>query len=184
MRFALFAAAGACVLLAGCGSQETNQARHDPAAASQPSPPATGHTMVLLAAAPNKDAALKIMHERHEGMETIGKANKAIRRELGSNAPDLATVRAGAAEIADLSRKASRWFPRGTGPELGKTGAKPEIWQSPRDFVAKLHNFQAAAKTFNEAAMTGDVNVIKPKFGELGQTCKACHDKYRSEMHH
>jgi cytochrome c556 len=32
--------------------------------------------------------------------------------------------------------------------------------------------------------MSGDVNLIKAKFGELGQACKACHDKYRSEMHH
>jgi cytochrome c556 len=28
------------------------------------------------------------------------------------------------------------------------------------------------------------VDPIKAKFGELGQSCKACHDKYRKEMHH
>jgi len=138
----------------------------------------------LIAAAPSRDQALKIMHERHEGMETIGKSAKAINRELAGGSPNLAAVRSSAAAIANLSRKASGWFPKGTGPELGKTGAKPEIWQNWPDFTAKLHNFQAAAKMFNAAAASGDVGAIKARFGDLGGTCKACHDKYRAEMHH
>ena len=138
----------------------------------------------LIAAAPSRDQALKIMHERHEGMETIGKSAKAINRELAGGSPNLATVRASAAAISNLSRKASGWFPKGTGPELGKTGAKPEIWQNWTDFTAKLHNFQAAAKMFNAAAASGDAGAIKARFGDLGGTCKACHDKYRAEMHH
>ena len=138
----------------------------------------------LIAAAPSRDQALKTMHERHEGMETIGKSAKAINRELAGGSPNLATIRASAATISNLSRKASGWFPKGTGPELGKTGAKPEIWQNWPDFTAKLHNFQAAAKVFNSAAAGGDVGAIKARFGDLGGTCKACHDKYRAEMHH
>jgi cytochrome c556 len=117
-------------------------------------------------------------------MEKIGKTTKALKRELDGSSPDVASVRAGAAQIADLSRQASGWFHAGTGPDLGKTGAKPEIWQNQQDFAAKLHTFQDAAKAFNTAAMSGDVGVIKTKFGELGQACKACHDKYRSEMKH
>jgi cytochrome c556 len=138
----------------------------------------------LIAAAPSRDQALKIMHDRHEGMEMIGKANKVLHRELAGSSPNLAAVRSSAAAIANLSRKASGWFPKGTGPELGKTGAKPEIWQNWPDFTAKLHNFQAAAKMFNAAAASGDVNAIKARYADLGGTCKACHDKYRSEMHH
>ena len=138
----------------------------------------------LIAAAPGRDQALKIMHDRHEGMETIGKAAKALHRELDGSSPNLANVRSSAAAIANLSRKASGWFAKGTGPELGKTGAKPEIWQNWPDFTAKLHNFQAAAKVFNAAAASGDVNAIKARYPDLGGTCKACHDKYRAEMHH
>jgi cytochrome c556 len=137
----------------------------------------------LFAAAPKINAAA-VMHERHEGMETLGKTTKAINRELQGGSPDMAAIHAGAGQIADLSRKASGWFPAGTGPEAGKTGAKAEIWQDPQDFSAKLHNFQAAAQAFNVAAMSGDTNAIKAKFSELGGTCKACHDKYRAEMHH
>jgi cytochrome c556 len=192
MRIALLAATSAFVLLAACGGPETSQANNSQAnIADNASVPATANAsavsngMVMLATISVSGAeATNIMHERHEGMETIGKANKAIRRALDGGSPDLAAVRAGAAQIADLSRKASGWFPAGTGPDVGKTGAKPEIWQDPKDFAAKLTAFQKAAQAFHQAAASGDVNAIKTKFADLGGACKACHDKYRSEMHH
>ena len=193
MRLNFLAATAMCVLLAACGGPQSSQANNVQAnmgndaqvgnsAAGSAVAPANG--MAMLAAPLGKDQALKVMHERHEGMESIGKASKAIKRALEGDTPDIAAVRAGAAQIADLSRKASGWFPAGTGPDVGKTGAKPEIWQTPEDFAAKLRNFQGAAKVFNAAAMSGDAAAAKGKFGELGQACKACHDKYRKEMHH
>jgi cytochrome c556 len=128
--------------------------------------------------------AAQIMHERHEGMENIGKAFKALHREFDSSSPFVPTVRTSAAQIAGLSKKASGWFPAGTGPAVGKTGAKPEIWQTPQDFAAKLVAFQRAAQVFNAAAAGGDIDAAKARYADLGGTCKACHDKYRSEMHH
>jgi cytochrome c556 len=131
-----------------------------------------------------RDKALAVMHDRHEGMETIGKTNKVLHRELDSATPNLGVVRQSAAQLQQLSRKASGWFAAGTGPELGKTGAKPEIWQDPKDFSAKLAAFQKAAQMFNDAARRGDLAAIKARYGDLGGTCKACHDKYRMDMHH
>jgi cytochrome c556 len=138
---------------------------------------------VAFAALP-KDKLLSVMHARHEGMESIGKANKAIGRELKGGSPDVGVVRLSAGQIAKLSRQASGWFPQGSGPELGKTGAKPEIWQNPKDFAAKLHNFQVAAQAFNTAAAGNDMSATKARFADLGGACKACHDKYRMDMHH
>ncbi|HXC74301.1 MAG TPA: cytochrome c [Sphingomicrobium sp.] len=138
---------------------------------------------VAFAALP-KNKALAIMHERHEGMEKIGDTNKLLRREIISSSPFMPAIQSGAATIAGLSVRANGWFPKGTGPELGKTGAKPEIWQKPQDFTAKLRSFQAAAQAFNAAARSGDMNAIKARYADLGGACKACHDSYRSEMHH
>ena len=132
----------------------------------------------------SKDAALKVMHERHEGMEAIGKANKVLRRELTSDAPRVADVRGAANSMANLAGKSSRWFPAGTGPELGKTGAKPEIWQKPADFNAKLRDFQAAAKALQVAAGRSDPSATKAAYASLGKTCQACHETYRMDMHH
>lgn len=142
---------------------------------------ATGSVVTVKLTGP---AAAQIMHERHEGMETIGKNFKALHREVDGASPNLATVRASASTIANLSKKASGWFPAGTGPDVGKTGAKPEIWQNPRDFAAKLSSFQKAAQDFNSAAAGNDPDGLKARFADFAGTCKACHDKYRTEMHH
>jgi cytochrome c556 len=63
----------------------------------------------------------------------------------------------------------------------GKTRAKQEIWQNKADFDAKMDDFVRASAAFAEVAKTGDQAKIKPAFGQMTQTCKACHDKYRSE---
>jgi cytochrome c556 len=139
----------------------------------------------VLAAKPlTKAQALSVMHERHEGMEDVGKQNKVLRRELTASAPDLVAVRGAAATIAKHSSEATHWFPAGTGPDLGKTGAKPEIWQKPQDFGVKLHNFQVAARALDAAARAGDLDAIKARYTDIGGTCKACHDSYRMDMHH
>ena len=195
MRSKLVAAAAAFVLLGACDwkAGQANSAQGNISRDSRP--PATAkasvvtnnavatNDMAMLAVPLSKDRALQVMHARHEGMEAMGDASKAINRTL-KGTPDLAVVRANAAKIAQLSKQASGWFPAGTGPDVGKTGAKPEIWQTPDDFAAKLRNLQAAALAFNSTARGNDLAAINAKFGELGGTCKACHDKYRAEMHH
>jgi cytochrome c556 len=183
----IFSMLCASCALGACGGPETSQTNNAQANISNTAqPPATAATSVTADAfSPvSGDQAKSVMHERHEGMEAIGKANKAIKRELEGGTPDLSTVRASAAKIADLSQKASGWFHAGTGPDMGKTGAKPEIWQNTQDVAAKLAAFQKAAAGFNSTAAGSDVNAIKTSFGDLGKACKACHDKYRSEMKH
>lgn len=184
MRAASFAILASSFLLAGCGGAQTSQANNSQANISNDSRPGDNATGSNLEARLSLGDAKKIMHERHEGMEKIGKNSKAINRELTGSSPHLAVVRAGASQIASLSRAASGWFPAGTGPEVGKTGAKPAIWQNAQDFSAKLHTFQAAAAAFNAASATSDVTRIKTGFHQLQGACKACHDKYRKEMHH
>ena len=186
MRIVLLAAS--LTLLAACGGPETSQANNSAANISNDAQPEAtanaSNAMVLLTPVTNKEQALKIMHERHEGMEAVGKNTKTLKRELQGSAPNLATVRQSAAAMADLSKKASGWFPKGTGPDVGKTGAKPEIWQNGKDFSAKLAAFQKAAQALNAAARGSDVGAMKDRFADLGGTCKACHDKYRAEMKH
>ncbi|MFL6763248.1 MAG: c-type cytochrome [Sphingomicrobium sp.] len=184
MRFASITVPALCVSLVACGGSGASQANNSQANISDAARTGTAAQPATVQNASAPVDLRAVMHERHEGMETIGKSNKAIKREFDGGSPDLATIRGSAAKIADLSQKASLWFPAGTGPELGKTGAKPDIWQNPQDFAAKLHNFQVAAKAFSAATGGNDVNAIKSKFADLGGTCKACHDKYRSEMHH
>jgi cytochrome c556 len=184
MRVALLAIP--LVFLTTCGGPETSQANNGQANISNSASPATttnGMAMVAVTKVSGAEAA-RVMHERHEGMETIGKNFKAIHRELDAGSPEVTVIRSAAKTIADLSKKASGWFPQGTGPDVAKTGAKPEIWQDPKDFAAKLAAFQKAAPAFAAATSANDIAAIKAHYADLGGTCKACHDKYRSEMHH
>lgn len=177
MRLLIIAAT--CALIA-CGSSQSSQANN----ASGSSAVNVAASVAVVASPVTGAKAAAVMHQRHEGMETIGDTNKILRRELGGNSPDLGAVRSAAAKIAGLARQSSGWFPAGTGPDIGKTGAKPAIWQDPKDFAAKLTAFQRAAGAFNAAANTGNLDAIHARYADLGGTCKACHDKYRSEMHH
>jgi len=179
------------LMLAACGGPETSQANNTQANVSNEArPPATASASVvtpdlsMFTPAPSKEAALKVMHERHEGMEGIGKANKLIKQELNSSSPNLDLVRSTAYRMSSAATDASNWFAKGTGPELGKTGAKPEIWQNEADVAAKLSAFQKAVQAFSQAAAGSDVEAMKVKFASMSDTCKACHDKYRSQMHH
>ncbi|HEU0133361.1 MAG TPA: cytochrome c [Allosphingosinicella sp.] len=128
-----------------------------------------------------KEQALALMKQRHENYEKIGDAMKAVSRELKGESSDLGKVRAGAATIAQLAPQVSTWFPAGTGPDVGKTEARAAIWEKPEDFAAKSRDFQQAAAAFDTAAKGSDLAAIRSAHGNLGKSCKACHDLYREE---
>lgn len=173
----LLAACGA-IALAACNRGETNVSMNDTNASGN----AIENAAAGSANAPlDKTAALAMMKERHENYEKIGKAMKSIGRTLKSDAPDLAMVRTGADTIATLAPKVKSWFPAGTGPDVGKTEAKAEIWQKKDDFNAKADDFTRAATAFQATARSGDMAAIRAAQGNLGKSCKACHDLYRKE---
>ena len=175
------AVTGAILLLAACreAGEPAEPVENQAASAAEnevAAPP--------LAPPPTREAALKLMHDRHENMEDIGKATKAAGRTLKSNSPDLAVIRASAATYSELAPHVPSWFPPGTGPDVGKTYAKPAVWEKPEDFAQKTRDFQAAVRKFDSAAKGGDVAAVKAAFGDLGKTCKSCHDSYRTEHKH
>lgn len=173
--------AAAALPLAACGESKEPSPAKPEASASASAEDSAQASIAALAAPRSKDAALKLMHDRHENMETIGDSVKAVRQALKSSSPDLAVIRKSADTIAALAPKVPGWFPPGTGPDVGKTEAKAEIWQRPEDFTAKAGEFLAAAKAFQSAAQAGDMAAINERFAAMGKTCKACHDPYREE---
>jgi cytochrome c556 len=187
MRFMFPAAAAACVLLTACGGEKSSQANNAQAnvsADSRPADTAVATIAALPTAAPaTKDEALKIMHERHEAMEGLGKAMKALHRDLHSNTPDINAIRAQTSTMAATARKIPAFFPAGTGPVVGKTRAKPEIWQKQDVFIQKSRDFLAAAQAIDAAAQTGDVNKVMAAHDKVDKACKACHDPFRAPEH-
>ena len=181
MQKSVLIAVAAVSLLGACQKAAQETASNETVSNDAPAAPATP---VAPAAPVSSEQAQAIFHERHEGMEDMSDAAKVIGRELKSDNPDLEAIRASAKKITDFAPHAASLFPPGTGPDVGKTGAKPEIWQNPQDFTAKAADFQKAAQAFGAAAQGNDLAAIKATWADLGNTCKACHDKYRSKMKH
>jgi cytochrome c556 len=185
MRFVLFAAASACVILSACGGSETSQANNAQANIdNDASPPAeansTGNAMVMLAAPPTRAQALKVMHDRHEAMEGLGKAMKTLHRALDSSPADINAVRAQTSIMASTAAKIPGMFPGGTGPDVGKTRAKAEIWKQPELFVQKSKDYLAAAQAIDAAARAGDLTKVMMLHDRVDKACKACHDPFRA----
>ncbi len=180
MRILLTACAA--IALAACNQSDNNVSIEEANASGNAAGNAIANAAAAAPAAPlEKQAALALMKERHENYEKIGKAMKSIGRTLKSDSPDLAVVRSGADTIAGLAPQVKSWFPAGTGPDIGKTEAKAEIWQKNEDFNAKADDFVRAATAFQAAARGGDLAAIRAAQGDLGKSCKTCHDLYREE---
>lgn len=183
MTRTLLAATAAFALLAGCREAAedapANKTQADAGTAAQSSAAPEG-AQTLPAAAVSGEQAKKIMHDRHENYEDFGDAMKTITRETKASSPDLAAIREKAAVFTNLGPQMLTWFPPGTGPDVGKTEAKAEIWQKPEDFAAKARAFNQAATAFQAAAQGNDVAAVRAAHANLGKSCKACHDLYRA----
>lgn len=129
-------------------------------------------------------SAQDLMKARHDHYHELGDAFKVIRDQARGGTPDLAAIKAAAKAVNDASINQSRWFPAGTGPEAGKTRAKAEIWSRPKDFAAAQKLFSDAAPKLLAAANAGDLDAVKSQFGEVGKSCKNCHDTFRSPEDH
>lgn len=122
--------------------------------------------------------------QRREAMKSNGAAMKAISETLknGGAAADIAPH---AAKINQVAMEIGTLFPAGTdqpqGKEPGQTLAKPEIWQNPDDFAAKVKTLQDEAAMFQTAVAGGDMAVIKAEFEKLGGACGGCHKVYRGK---
>ncbi len=188
MRIFLITSAAGLAMLAGCNQSDDDALGNAAANSGQVLPitdeaanAAEATTAALPTQAVPRERAATFMKERHDKYETMGDAMKVIGRELKGDSPDLAAVRKSAGVIATFAPQIPSLFPPGTGPDVGKTDAKAEIWQKPEDFMAKSTAFTAAARAFNAAAQGSDLAAIRAAHGTMGKTCKACHDLYREE---
>ncbi len=89
---------------------------------------------------------------------------------MQASADDLATL---------LQLDIMRGFPEGS--EKGTTRAKPGIWDNKADFEQKMLDLQAAANALQAVAGGEDQKQVAARVGDVGQTCKACHDDYKSK---
>ena len=138
-------------------------------------------TASLIAAVQVASAATpaELQKVRHDHYKELGDAFKAVRDASKAASPDFAALEKAAGIVDKASVDQQQWFPKGTGPEAGKTRALPEIWSKPDDFTAAQKMFSERAPKLLAAAKTKDVAAVTAAFKDVGGACKNCHDTFR-----
>ncbi|MEL6529479.1 MAG: cytochrome c [Pseudomonadota bacterium] len=153
-----FGAAACLTLLASCGSEA----------------PAEGE-----AAAPAGDEPA-VIGERQDNFEGIGDAFKLIRGQLEGGSPDFALIASEAGTIKANAEKIAGHFPEGTGVDAGyDTEALATIWEKPDEFTAAHQKLIEASDGLIAAAQSEDAAAVQAQVGEVGMSCKGCHDQFR-----
>lgn len=102
----------------------------------------------------------------------------------GGTAYDAQQVQAAANAIAGVANSGlGALFGPGTEQSVGtqKTRAKPELFTNLQDVARLGQDFNKAANFLAQEAASGDQARVRAAFGQLGRTCKGCHDKYRAD---
>ncbi len=89
---------------------------------------------------------------------------------------DAAAIKANVELLKTLSTLPWAGFVEGS--QAG-TSAKPEIWTDAAGFKAAQAKFEGAVDKLSVAANAGDLDRVRAAFGDVGASCKACHDSYR-----
>jgi cytochrome c556 len=156
----LIAATAMFALLAACDSPATEGTGEGASAAAEPA----------------------VIEQRQSNFKGIGDAFKVIRTQLETDAPDFAAIEAAAITINENAQKVGGYFPEGTGMDAGyDTEALATIWEKPAEFETATQNFVLASAEMVTLASGGDAAAIGAHVGELGKTCKGCHDEFRVE---
>lgn len=113
---------------------------------------------------------------RMDGMSAIGDATKLLGRMAKGETPfEAEAARGAAATIADHAAEVPALF---EAPEDDpKSEAKPLIWQDYADFTDKAGALEAAAA--DAAGSIAAAEDLRPALAAIGETCKACHERYR-----
>lgn len=112
----------------------------------------------------------------------MGKIKEQVIDETVSYNPDQVLAAANAISAISKSGMGALFGP-GTEQNVGDeiTRVKPEMFENTPDVITLSGDLTRAAENLVAAADEGDQSKVRTAFGEVGQTCKACHDKYRQK---
>ena len=149
----------------------------------------TGAVAAVLLASTASQAQMKpeeMVETRQAGYQFMSWNMGKIKAQVvdGKEPYDQAKVAAAANAIAAIANSGmgSLYSPDTTTEQLGKaTRLKPEFFQNLDEAGQIGRNFTAAANQLAKVAAEGDQAAIKKAFGDVGGSCKSCHDKFRAD---
>jgi cytochrome c556 len=143
--------------------------------------------VVLLAAGLGAGAATSVHAQakpedqvkyRQATMTMSGRSVAALTAMVRGDVPFNATLAAQharvIADVSDLPLLAGAWGP---GTNVGTHKSDPKVWSEPEKFQIAYQTYVTAARALPAAA--GEQKTLQAALGDLGRTCKGCHDSYR-----
>ncbi len=133
----------------------------------------------LSAAAMAHDGATGIVMHRMEAMKEISESMKVLAAMVKGEKPfDADMVHGSAVIMANHAKHMPHMFPEGS---LDKpTEALPVIWARWDDFTGIAKKMETDALALAETGKTASsAQDIMPALGEVGKSCKACHQDFR-----
>lgn len=94
---------------------------------------------------------------------------------------DAEVMRVNAMRIEQLALMMGDYFELDTRKFSVKTEAADIIWEEMGDFKSKRQDLVDAAANLQKVALAKDEANYRSAIGTLGATCKACHDKFKTE---
>lgn len=122
-------------------------------------------------AGPNSEARVTAFKSMMPSFSTMGKMVK------GEESYDVEKFKEAAATFATDSQKPFEHFTQDGENQNGN--ALPSVWAEPEKFKTAEVNFHEAVTKLSESAQTGNFEDIKVSYGNVGATCKACHDSFK-----
>lgn len=149
----------------------------------------TGAVAAVLLASTAAQAQMKpeeMVETRQAGYQFMSWNMGKIKAQVvdGKEPYDQAKVAAAANAIAAIANSGmgSLYSPDTTTEQLGKaTRLKPDFFQNLDEAGQIGRKFTAAANQLAKVAAEGDQAAIKKAFGDVGGSCKSCHDKFRAD---
>ena len=118
------------------------------------------------------------MEDRQAAMKQVAQSMKEASAFTSAQTPfDAAKAKASMGQISDAARKLKGLYPAGSGTDP-KSAADPKVWENKADFDKRLAEMGTLAAAAGKSA---DQAAFKTAFGEVGASCKSCHDIYRKK---
>lgn len=129
-------------------------------------------------------AAIDPIEARKEGFKAFKKEMGAIKKlieagDASQQAKLLTHAKALDEAAAAQWSKLDEHFPAGS--HRGDTEALPAIWEKAGEFRAAIDKQQTAINGLVSAAQHSDPAQWKAAFGQVGGSCKNCHDSFKKD---
>ena len=139
----------------------------------------------ILAAAPASAQFSKpedAIHYRQSAFTVMGVHFSRIGAMVKGTVPFDAKIAADNAAIVETMAKLP-WAAFGEGTDKGASHhTQPAAWKERAKFNQGAERMQAEVSKLGTAARSGNLDQLKSAFGSASQTCKSCHDDFRSKQ--